>query len=153
MSRTIPKSTGLQINESMAQQWLAQSGFGGHQQSATLNQFMGHVPEQMIGDLLKNTDKFQLIKNSSEAFKTGLRGANYSQLNEFWIDQGFGEQNITTSKGAKNPWNEALWEDGDLETRTATIKGLGEGEREALSSQSNAWEPPVTTPTDKLTIA
>ena len=118
------------------------------QLSASLNQFVGHMPDQMIDNLVESGGLHQLTGRSS-----GLSKMNHQQLNEFWIDQGFGEQNITTSKGAKNPWNEALWEDGDLETRASTIGGLSARERETLSSQEGAWEPTSTTASAPNTAA
>ena len=135
-----------QIVEPRVRAWASQQGFslanvpGIPQLSATLNQFVGHMPNKMLDSLVESGGLYELTGRSS-----GLSKMDYNQLNEFWIDEGFGEQNITTSKGAKNPWNKELWEDGDLETRTTTIEGLGEKERETLSSQEGAWEPTSTT--------
>ena len=123
------------------------------QQSATLNQFVGHMPDQMIDNLVESGGLHQLTGRSSLSWRPGLSKMDYNQLNEFWIDQGFGEQNITTSKGAKNPWNEALWEDGDLEKRASTIAGLSARERKALSSQEGAWDPTSTTASAPNTAA
>ena len=143
-----------QIVEPRVRAWASQQGFslanvpGIPQLSATLNQFVGHMPNKMLDSLVESGGLYELTGRSS-----GLSKMNHQQLNEFWIDEGFGEQNITTDGGDINPWNKELWEDKNLDERNEIIAGLSPKERDALSSQEGAWEPTSTTASAPNTAA
>ena len=133
-------------------EWANQQGFSTAnlslipQQTAMLGQFLEHMPNQMLDSLAEGGALNQLMgSRSGLSIMKGLPQMNHQQLNEFWIDEGFSEQNITTNKGDTNPWYEELWEGKNLDERNEIIAGLGEEEIETLSSQEGAWEPTSTT--------
>ena len=107
------------------------------------------IAESGKGQLMANLPTFNNPHNLS-----------FKQLNDFHVNNDMMSQNITTNKGDPNPWNKALWgNENQYGRRDEIIAGLGGEEVEFLSTQSNAWEPTVTTPsapnklTDELTIA
>jgi len=126
---------------------------GGGGGTSPYQRFQQMMPEG-TATAIANSGKGQLMANLPTF--NNPHNLSFKQLNDFHVNNGMMSQNITTDGGDLNPWLEAHWvgsNAGSIESRKKIIGGLGEGEREALSSQSNAWEPPVTTPTDKLTIA
>ncbi len=128
---------------------------GGGGRTSPYQQFQQMMPEGTAA-AIANSGKGQLMANLPTFNNPTIDNLSFKQLNDFHVNNGMMSQNITTDGGDLNPWLEAHWvgsNAGSIESRKKIIKGLGEGEIEALSSQSNAWEPPVTTPTDKLTIA
>ena len=136
-----PPNAGLQI--------------AGGGRTSPYQQFQQMMPEGTAA-AIANSGKGQLMANLPTFNNPTIDNLSFKQLNDFHVNNGIMSQNITTDGGDLNPWLEAHWvgsNAGSIESRKKIIGGLGEGEREALASQSNAWEPPVTTPTDKLTIA
>ena len=126
---------------------------GGGGGTSPYQRFQQMMPEG-TATAIANSGKGQLMANLPTF--NNPHNLSFKQLNDFHVNNGMMSQNITTDGGDLNPWLEAHWvgsNAGPIESRKKIIEGLGEGEIEALSSQSNAWEPPVTTPTDKLTIA
>ena len=144
-----------------AQKWHYRAGLqiagGGGGRTSPYQQFQQMMPEG-TATAIANSGKGQLMANLPTF--NNPHNLSFKQLNDFHVNNDMMSQNITTDGGDLNPWLEAHWvgsNAGSIESRKKIIKGLGEGEIEALASQSNAWEPPVTTPSapnnDELKIA
>jgi len=132
----------------------ATGGGGGGGRTSPYQRFQQMMPEGTAA-AIANSGKGQLMANLPTFNNPTIDNLSFKQLNDFHVNNGMMSQNITTDGGDLNPWLEAHWVGSNanpIERRKKIIEGLGEWEIEALASQSNAWEPPVTTPTD-LTIA
>ncbi len=143
-----PPNTGLQI-----------TGSGGGGRTSPYQQFQQMMPQQTAA-AIQNSGKGRLM-NALPTFNNP-HNLSFKQLNDFFVNNDMMPQNVTTDRGDLNPWNEAHWVGSNaspIESRKQIIAGLGKEETEFLSSQSNAWEPTVTTPSapnnlaDELTIA
>ena len=141
-----PKSTGLQI--------AGGGGGGGGAPSTPAADIFAMLPKE-TATAIQRSPQMKLI--GYQAGRQGLAGASHSDVNKLLMNQGFIDQPVTTAGGAKNPWNntDVEWLEADYGTRNETIAGLGKEESKYLKSFESAWleETPVTTPTDKLTIA
>ena len=149
-----PKSTGLQIGS-------ATIGGGGNAPTPAYQQILTAIPPDMAKGITGSAP--MTLLNSYEAGRRSLAKASEGDINKVLLEQKIIDQPVTIEGGetqtlALNPYNKELWEEKDYGTRNATIKDLAKNDPKQdkyLRSFESAWteETPVTTPTDKLTIA
>ncbi len=142
-----------------APRWEPPNVAGGGGKMSPYQQFQQMMPQKTAA-AIQNSGKGRLMNALPEFRGPGIHNVSFKQLNDFFVNNDMMSQNITTNKGDPNPWNKALWgNENQYGRRDEIIAGLGGEEVEFLSTQSNAWEPTVTTPsapnklTDELTIA
>ena len=149
-----PKSTGLQIGSTTI-------GGGGNAPTPAYQQILTAIPPDMAKGITGSAP--MTLLNSYEAGRRSLAKASEGDINKVLLEQKIIDQPVTIEGGetqtlALNPYNEKVWDPTNYATRNATIKYLKEKDPEQdkyLRSFESAWteETPVTTPTDKLTIA
>ena len=139
-----------------APRWEPPNVAGGGGKMSPYQQFQQMMPQKTAA-AIQNSGKGRLM-NALPTFNNP-HNLSFKQLNDFFVNNDMMPQNVTTDRGDLNPWNEAHWVGSNaspIESRKQIIAGLGKEETEFLSSQSNAWEPTVTTPSapnnDELTI-